>query len=293
MNQELLEQLYSYSYAMKVIREYIDSQKLETAMLRLYNWVDKPHYESKATQLYKIVNLDLMDELVLRIITTVASIGSPNLNTIIGIVSPWLEAKLNDNHPRTMKRVGEVTALLCEADILDAKLVDIPNEPTEDDDGFYSAGTHEEIIITLCNLELPRDIKLQLASVGYIPCMFEAPNRVKRIKDSPYYIHQAESLVNSWAEPDLPINGYGLDLVAGIRYKLATEFLKTIEPTGNSEHHLLATEGAIQLIGDKEFFLPAYYDTRGRQYARGWQVNYQGDDYHKSMISLADEIELI
>ena len=297
ISQEQLEHSFSYSYAMSTVREYLDNQVMTSALLRLYEWAGRDdHYDSKRIQLQTILKQhNLLDEIAMRIITVVAGMGKPNLNTIIGCVSPWLEKRINDDHPRTMKRVGEVTAILCEADVLNAELVDVPNEPREDDDyedDFYTKGTHEEILVSLNNIELPLEVKVQLSAVGYIPCMFEAPNKVKHMHDSPYVIHQSESLVNSRAEPNLPINAEALNLVAGIRYKLAQDFMDTVTFESKNKHHALATMAAIDLIGDQEFFLPAYFDTRSRQYARGWQINYQGDDAHKSMISFADELAL-
>ena len=49
--------------------------------------------------------------------------------------------------------------------------------------------------------------------------------------------------------------------------------MDTVTFESKNKHHALASMAAIDLIGDQEFFLPAYFDTRGRQYARGWQIN--------------------
>lgn len=290
MNQLEMENYCSYTAAMAMVREYIENQNFIDAMLRLHEWAIKDHYASKQEQLLKMLRMDLLEETALRILVSVAARKTISMNTVIGMVSPWLEAKLDDHEPRTMKRVGEIATILAEADLLDLELHHVPNKVQEDltEEELFYVGTHEELWLTWPKT-LPVEVSTQLKSVGYVPCMLEAPRVVKHMHDSPYLIHQAESLVNSNAEPNININPDALNLVAGIRFRLATDFISQIEPVGSDEFQLECTAAVVDFLGDREFFLPAFNDTRGRQYARGWQINYQGDDYHKSMISFADE----
>lgn len=52
------------------------------------------------------------------------------------------------------------------------------------------------------------------------------------------------------------------------------------------------TEIAASILEDNPFYLTHKYDARGRCYAQGYHINYQGDSYCKAMIELA-EPELI
>ena len=51
---------------------------------------------------------------------------------------------------------------------------------------------------------------------------------------------------------------------------------------------LKQTEIATKLLEGKIFYLTHKYDTRGRCYAQGWHITYQGDSYCKAMIELAN-----
>ena len=53
----------------------------------------------------------------------------------------------------------------------------------------------------------------------------------------------------------------------------------------NPEHHYLLDAG-------NKFYLPHKYDKRGRTYCVGYHTSYQSDEYHKSVINLANK-ELI
>lgn len=58
--------------------------------------------------------------------------------------------------------------------------------------------------------------------------------------------------------------------------------------------HLLLKQTTIatKLLEDKVFYLTHKYDTRGRCYAQGYHINYQGDSYNKAMIELANKEEI-
>ena len=54
--------------------------------------------------------------------------------------------------------------------------------------------------------------------------------------------------------------------------------------------HLMLKQTAIatKLLEGKVFYLTHKYDTRGRCYAQGYHINYQGDSYCKAMVELAN-----
>jgi hypothetical protein len=57
-------------------------------------------------------------------------------------------------------------------------------------------------------------------------------------------------------------------------------------------HFIKMSERTYDSIGERKFYLKHHYDTRGRVYCQGYYVNYQGSQYKKAIVQLANK-ELI
>lgn len=66
------------------------------------------------------------------------------------------------------------------------------------------------------------------------------------------------------------------------------EFQKRVEAFERFEK-LTMKDMALMVNNDNEFYFPHAYDKRGRNYCSGYTINYQGNDYQKSVVELKHE----
>lgn len=176
------------------------------------------------------------------------------------------------------------------------------------------------------NYTTTNECKAALANVMYALPMVVEPVKVRdhvNNRGSGYLLTKSDSLIlnGKWYEGSIcreyldTVNSVQLclnyDVIALFEHKLDKQSIidkvilnnaingtytnpETAAKQAEDNWHLLLkqTTVATKLLEDKMFYLTHKYDTRGRCYAQGYHINYQGDSYCKAMIELANKEEI-
>lgn len=162
--------------------------------------------------------------------------------------------------------------------------------------------------------DVPDEVKTALEGCMYKLPMIVEPEKVKHHwnnRGSGYLLTKHDSLIlkNKWHKGDLcrefldKANSVKLnlnqDIVQLFEHKLDLDKIKAkVELSGQSSWEAMAqaeknwdkykqqTTLVSELLKDKPFYLTHKYDSRGRCYAQGYHVSYQGDSYCKAMVEL-------
>lgn len=176
------------------------------------------------------------------------------------------------------------------------------------------------------NYTTTNECKAALANVMYALPMVVEPVKVRdrdNNRGSGYLLTKHDSLIlnGKWYEGSIcreyldTVNSVQLclnyDVIALFKHKLDKQSIidkvilnnaingtytnpETAAKQAEDNWHLLLKQTTIatKLLEDKVFYLTHKYDTRGRCYAQGYHINYQGDSYCKAMIELANKEEI-
>ena len=151
-------------------------------------------------------------------------------------------------------------------------------------------------------IQVPPALQHQLDLFQYPLPLLVPPNEVRTNTDSGYYTRKASVFLNqSHHNKEACLNH--LNTMNRIPLTLNKEVLNQTSNKWNTStpeaqeafikfNH--ATEQVMQFMieAGNRFYLDHRYDKRGRTYASGYHINYQGNDWQKAVIELADK-ELI
>ena len=167
---------------------------------------------------------------------------------------------------------------------------------------------------------VPDNVKQALDECMYPVPMVIEPRKVRNNwnnRGSGYLLNRYDSLIlkNKWHKGDIcrefldKANSVSLtlnqDIIQLFEHGLNLAKIKAkVELSGQSSWEAMAqaeknwdmykeqTSLVASILKDKKFYLTHKYDSRGRCYAQGFHVNYQGDSYCKAMIELANKEEI-
>ena len=167
-----------------------------------------------------------------------------------------------------------------------------------------------EKMVFILNLDVSDDVKALMHQYQYLPPMIVPPLEVTGNRGSGYLNDRGDSLIlkNNHHEGDLALDS--VNRFNRIPFSLNQRVIKGIR---NTRKHLQSPKEdesfqdfrkrvaafekfekdsmfvfALLVNEDNRFHLTHKVDKRGRTYSQGYHVNYQGNDYAKAVIELAD-----
>lgn len=292
-----IEGMYSKKNIRKVVIEDLRScepisRLIDKAISNVMELMMAEHeYEGDYWRLQLLMDHDIED-IIYEIITTVAVKGkSDTLTTVCGLVSPRLASNMTAKQALTT--VGDLTLQI-------AKTMLISLEKNE----------HTGTWFVKPNFQLDDQMKKFIRQTIYLPPMLVKPNKLTNNRSSGYLTMKPSSLIKGGSKKhhDFNVrldvlnnmNSVPLKLEVGVLTKcnptVPTHNQKTREPLTPEQiqQHKDQIEISYQVYRDllkrgNRFYLTHEPDNRGRMYANGYHVNYQGTSYKKAMVSFADE----
>ncbi len=145
-------------------------------------------------------------------------------------------------------------------------------------------------------IDMPADIIKLEASLQHLPPMIVRPEKTS--KHSSGFLTFNKRVMLSKFSNNASMNFTGLDTLNSIRFalnlRIAASNRSLREDSKNDEYFVVLEDEAIKymLSNDNEFYFTHNFDSRGRVYCDGYQLNYQGDDRSKALICLAKQESL-
>ena len=293
--QKATEAIYSKKNIKNVVLEDMKSSK---EIVKRVDWSisnimermqDDKMYEGDYWRLQKLMETDL-EKLVYKILSVVAIRGqSDTVTSICGIVAPSLDMGIK----AALTTVGE-----CILEISKTFLVSL--EKNE----------HTGTWFVKPNFSVDDKVRQFIRKTLYLPPMIVPPTQYRSNRDTPSLTLPKQSLFKGGNKKhhDFPIRLDVLNKLGAVPLALDIDVLKKINPTvptHNKKTGQALTAEQIQQHEDQiavgydvyrmlirhgnRFYLPSTADNRGRMYAEGYHVSYQGTSFHKAIINLADE----
>lgn len=240
-------------------------------------------YESKNIRMEAVRNLEL-GPIVDEIFTSSCYCQIPEL---FSSFTAKLANKLGfDDKADSIKTMAEMVAVVCETDVYDL----------EQNERFGSWKV-------VSNVELPEKLMHLVERSHYLPPMVCAPPVITKNRQRLHLTCAPESMIlnNNHHEGDICLDV--LNTINSVELCLNIEFLSTVEeePTklltdrdqqdawmlfkkqSHEMYKLMVKQGNC-------FHLLHKADKRGRLYAQGYHINYQGSPYKKAMVDLYNKL---
>jgi hypothetical protein len=220
-----------------------------------------------------------VQEIVYSVLSTIALIDKTELLTV---TAGKIARKLEGTYLECVELAASLLGTLSDTDVIDIELR-----------GKY--------LVIVTHYMLPEDIKQYIVDTCYLPPMLVQPDEVLHGGTSGH-LSFTKTLILKGNKHDLPLNYHATNRLNSVKFVLDERMLELEEESSKEldtqqkresfARNLKAYNLAyVHLIG-RPFHFTSNYDCRGRTYCGGWQVNYQGTDYKKSILSLAHK-ELI
>lgn len=138
-----------------------------------------------------------------------------------------------------------------------------------------------------------------VSQLMYLPPMISEPRIVYETRDSFHYSLKPESLILGGKENhhDGEIAFDVINTLSQQPLCLDTEFYEAnrpVKPEGMDQHDwdifVRQMDYIYGYIKDNNIYIPYKPDKRGRMYTQAYHFNTMGDDFHKSVIDLADKV---
>ena len=127
-----------------------------------------------------------------------------------------------------------------------------------------------------------------LEQYQYLPPMVRKPRKLRTNTDSGYLSIPKDSVIlqDNHHEGDLCLD----HLNRFNRVELVLNSKMTETPMPEKDYlKRITTLFNMELIGDRTMWLTHKYDKRGRTYAQGYTISYQGTDYNKAVVEFANK----
>ena len=320
MYQEQMKLEYSYSakHARKMVKQELGETKVElikNCANAIRDWALQPHYKTKQESLLELITKVNLEDLILDILTIVVPYTRTSLTAIAGQTAHLLPFEYNVS----VKRIAEIIYQMALVDLLDVS----PARKTDEGMIMVESAhcTSDKLIqhllkvryvppmvcepnvitnnITSPFLTIPSpvmskhynqhdgDICLDILNMtNTIPLSIDE-DLVKRLgRESKDSITKLLSKANKY-QAMLEANIQDITIKTKLRStQVGIEYAHTLhQQTNEVIQELLA-------LGNK-FYLPGFYDARGRLYVRGYHVSTQGNSYRKALINFGYTEEVL
>lgn len=284
--QEITEKRYSKEHIFERIYEEMESsekliQLIKTTAISLGIWLNQDFYPVKQNRLSQLNLLD-MEDVVKEIFAVIIQLEHPEkLTSVVGMTASILNYSEKID---SIKTIAEIIAIMCHNNLLDIRRGE------------------ENIMYVHNRFRMSEGLKKFIRQTKYLPPMIAPPRKIKSNTDNGHYTFNDSLLLGRGTHHSKPLSYDILNTLNQTPLTLNVELLHQIEEMDfvkfdNSEkvqryQHMIkeAYETYMYLIQHgNEFFLTHKPDKRGRFYSQGYHVNYQGSEYKKALVELANK----
>ncbi len=158
----------------------------------------------------------------------------------------------------------------------------------------YHLEKSEEGIQVVSHIVLKKRVKRKLKNLQYLPPVKCKPKQWHKNTGGGYYAENQSILLGSGNHHELKQSYDVLNILQDIAWELDTEVAETVR----NKNKVQMTVGKKQFKNiikeytDTEFYFVHKYDKRGRVYSSGYDLNIQGDEYHKALLNPVHKEEL-
>ena len=131
-----------------------------------------------------------------------------------------------------------------------------------------------------------------ISSRHYLPPMIDKPKPITKHGDSYFLTLKSKIILGSeYAKHNKHISFDVLNTQSSIAFNLE-ERVTEVDPimdANNLAAYKQQYEGIKDIIRDRDFYITHAFDARSRLYCQGYHTSYQGDDFHKAVLILAEK----
>jgi DNA-directed RNA polymerase len=155
--------------------------------------------------------------------------------------------------------------------------------------GYYSLVNHGAGNIVLKpSVKLPNDMLRQFSITTVLPPLLVKPRKWNKSgKNGGYLSIKHDLVLGHENQHEYPVNTQAINKLQDIPWELdldiATHFKDETSYSWDKAIDITA-----QLMGNKFYFM-WNYDSRGRMYSKGYEVNLQSSEYHKALLSFSNK----
>ena len=293
MNQVDLENTHSVAYIKKDIEFYVGyklDDYINHGIELLKEYVAKKYgYQSKQTRVDLFDEHNVFEDVVTEVFVTVVAVGfvEQEFTSLVGKLAHIIKGM--DDYFDRAKTISEVLAVLCETDVYDI----LPAKYSE-----------ENRLSIRSNIELSDALIERINNRHYIPPMLVKPNTINKISDSPYKTIHKPLILKYYNQHHRPLATDAINILNSIEWSIDKNVFHNIEEQFKEvlnekkkarkerlrqfEVFKAQSNDVINMLiaNGNKFYLPNFYDKRGREYMGGSHVNLQGSEYRKALMNL-------
>ena len=151
--------------------------------------------------------------------------------------------------------------------------------------GKDKQGNDYGVKVKIPNLVLDTSVQEQIDMLQYLPPMMCRPLPWTSNKDGGYFGHSQSIFLGKWqGHHDDPVDYTPLNILQDIPLCLDDYTLDNYQDTSSVQYPV--RRDIQEKYRGEYFYFVWQYDTRLRMYSSGYQINFQGNEYNKSLISL-------
>jgi hypothetical protein len=293
MNQVELENIHSVKCIKKAIEFWVDyklNDHIEHGIELLKNYTLKTYgYQSKQARVDLFEKHNTFEEIVTEVFITVLAVGfvEQEFTSLVGKLAHIIKGM--DDYFDRAKTISEVLAVLCETDVYD----------------ILSAKYSEENRLSIrSNIKISDALIERINNRHYIPPMLVKPNTINKISDSPYKTIHKPLVLKYYNQHHRPLATDAINILNSIEWSIdknvfhniQEQFKEVLNEKKKTRKKRLrqfklfkAQSNAvinILIANGNKFYIPHFYDKRGREYMGGYHVNLQGSEYRKALMNL-------
>lgn len=263
--------------------EFVSKELREEYLAKEYSYASKNDRITDWIELHDNF-IDYLDETILDITAVVIRNDGDTIQSIVGQCIGFIGL----DHINSAKIIGELLAYMSRTDLVTIMKPEIVKQCTK----------------VWCGYALSDDVTWQLKQKMYDPPMLVKPHTVKCNRDQLQITGKPESMIlghsTNFHKGDICLdhinrmNAIELSLDIGILddiRELPSKPFKTEMQEKNWEKFMKQSDEVYRLVvrhGNK-FHMKHKYDKRGRTYCSGYHINYQGADFKKAIVQLANK----
>jgi len=285
LKQCTIEDKYSTSNIMVLLKREMHNleSKVTKGVELLHNMVREMYWDSKQTRMYYLASKVNSKELVEFVFMTVMT--TDKQQSYQGVVTKVAHKIGMDDFMDSVRTASEVIAVLCETDVYD----------------IYSSQNSETGTLMIKSRVLPsQEVIDKINGMHYVPPMICKPRKVTNTFQNGYLTINGGLILKEYNKTLTNVNFDAINAANSIAFSLDNGILSyyelldnDLDPEAyrNAEKRSMQTNEVIQLLceDNNKFYFTHKYDSRGRMYSQGYHINYQSDEYRKSLLNLNTE----
>jgi hypothetical protein len=298
LEQILMEEKYSRKEMRKILKRDIETNcnKLLECKRLVADYLAQEFKFSRADRaenlIYRI-NSELidMDRIILDLLSIILITEHEQEFTVLAsLFAPHLEYEdILDG----VKVAADLISVMADSDLYDLYFKERLYE-----------GKKYKSVVCKSNYKLQQETIAAINRVKFLPPMIVKPEPIRSNSNAGFITIREHCVLKSYNQHDLPINLNVLNIQNSIPLIL-DEFILQFEKEFKEEKYSDKDEIELQLIKEafinqqkefvetynellsyKQFYLLHRFDSRGRMYCKGFQINYQSGEYDRALVSM-------